>query len=431
MTYKLEIIKKLKTKKATISVIGLGYVGLPLLERFFYKGYKCIGIDSDLKKIGSLNKKYKGVSKKMKQRILFSNEYKNLLHADIIIICLPTPLKVNKSPDLSYIKSALKSLKPFLKKGQALSLESTTYPETTEEIIVPFIKKLQFEISKNFFVIYSPERESPLLVRNLDSKYILYNTPKICSEYSDNCYKVGYNIYCQIVKKVVRANSIKNAEMAKMVENIYRAVNIGLVNELKMLAHKMKIDIHEVLRLAGTKPFGFTKFTPGPGLGGHCIPIDPFYLNWKAKQYNFDTKFIKLAGKINGEVTEWVLKNMYLILKKHKIDLKTVKILIIGVAYKKNIDDIRESPAIVIMKNLIKKKIKYDYCDPHIPVVQINGVNKKSISLNYNKFKSYNLSIIITDHDAFNKKKLISKCKILLDTRGMIKKPKKDNFYSL
>ena len=427
--------KKIKQKKAIVAIVGLGYVGMPLLARFYEKGFNTIGIDIDKKKISDFKKKkinsfyFKNLFKKNKSKNLnFTTDFSNAKTADIIILCLPTPLKKNKSPDVSYIKEALKKLAPYLKKGQALSLESTTYPETTEEILVPFLKKLKFKISEDYFLIYSPERESPVLKKK-KNKFSLFNTPKICSGYSSNCLSIGGVLYSQVVKTVVKTNSTTKAEFAKMIENIYRAVNIGLINELKMLSQKMNINIHDVIDLAGTKPFGFTKFIPGPGLGGHCIPIDPYYLSWRAKKYKFETKFIRLAGDINQKVTNWTINNVIKIIKKKKINLKQCKILLLGVAYKANIDDLRESPALKIISDFKKKKIKFDYCDPYIN--KIKNLNLKSIKLNYQNFKSYDCVVLLTDHSIFNKKKLINHSKLIIDTRGYLKNFKQNKLFHL
>jgi UDP-N-acetyl-D-glucosamine dehydrogenase len=431
------LYKKIQKKEAVIAVVGLGYVGQPLISQFSSKDFNCLGIDIDKKKINNLKKKsltsrhinkLKNIQKGKK--IVYTSDFSKVKNADIIILCLPTPLKKNKSPDMSFILSSLKSLGPYLNKGQAISLESTTYPETTEEIIVPFLEKKKFDISKNFFVIYSPERESPIFNKK-NNKYNLYNTPKICSGISKECVEIGILLYSKILKKVIKSNSTKSAEMAKMIENIYRAVNIGLVNELKMICHKMNINIHEVIELADTKPFGYTKFVPGPGLGGHCIPIDPFYLTWKAKQYNCDTKFIKLAGTINENVTTWTNNNILKILKKNKIDQNKCKILFLGAAYKGDIDDLRESPALKIMDFFSKKKISFDYCDPYIKKINFNNLKLKSVNLNYKSFSKYDCVVIVTDHTIFDNNKLLKNSKILIDTRGSLKNKNFKNLYTL
>ncbi len=333
-------------------------MGSAIIEKFNNKNFKTIGIDKDKYKFSILPK-----AKKMK----LTSDYKFVNLADIIIIALPTPLKKNMSPDLSYIISCMQKIKQYLKKGQLISLESTTYPGTTEEIILPILKKRNFTISKNFFLVYSPERISPeLKVKDKTIKYKFHNTPKIYSGYSDYCKSLGALIYKKITRKVVLASSLKMAETTKMVENIFRSINIGLVNELKMFLDKIKIDINEALDLADTKPFGFTKFDPGPGYGGHCIPLDPFYLYWLAKKNNFKLKFIKTSGMVNKEVINWITNKILKFIKIKKIKLFEKKILILGVAYKANIDDTRESPAFKIAEKLKKNGYDFEYSDPYV-----------------------------------------------------------------
>ena len=422
---------KLISKKATIAVIGLGYVGLPLLIQFYRKGFKCIGLDNNKNKISSFSKKrfedgfFRSVFKKKTKhsvnnlkKITFSSDYSLISNVDVIIICLPTPVFKNKKPNLKIIDSSLKQMSKFLKKGQLISFESTVSPGTTNKLLGIFLeKKKQFKISEDFFLVYSPERENPV-IKNLNQRFNFYNTPKICSGYSLKCANLGVLMYSKIIKTVIKTSSIKNAEMAKMIENIYRATNIGLVNELKMLCYKMNLDIHEILKLAGTKPFGFTTFTPGPGIGGHCIPIDPHYLIHEAKNYNFDLKFVNESMKINENITKWCINQIEKIFIKKKINNKKLKILFLGAAYKANIDDLRESPAIKFFKYFSKRMIKFDYCDPHIPMIRGNGFFKSSIKLNYDNFKSYSALILLTDHSIFNKKLILKNSKLIIDTRG-------------
>lgn len=442
MYYKI-LKNKLISKKANIAIIGLGYVGLPLLIQFYRKGYNCIGIDNNSKKIKSfLNQKFednyfKFIFKKKRRhsvkkfkKIEFSNKYSSILKADIIIMCLPTPIFKNKKPNLNFVTSSLNQMNKYLKKGQLISLESTVSPGTTSKILANFLKKKKFNLSKDFFLVYSPERENPV-IKNMNQKYNFYNTPKICSGYSSKCSNLGSLMYSKILKTVVKTESIKNAEMSKMIENIYRAINIGLVNELKMLCDKMKIDIHEVLRLAGTKPFGFTSFKPGPGIGGHCIPIDPYYLVTEAKNYNFKTKFINEAIKSSEKVTKWCLNKIENIFIKEKINKKKSKILFLGAAYKANIDDIRESPAIKFFDYFTKKKINFDYCDPYISKVENDNFTKKSINLNYKSFKKYDVIILLTDHNLFNKKKIIKNSNMIIDTRGYFQKNEQKKIYTI
>ncbi len=419
------LIDKIRNKDASIGVIGLGYVGIPLIKRFVDEKFNVIGFDNDTKKIKLLKKSssyIKHISDDtiksiISKKFTATSNYKAIKDVDIIIICVPTPLKNNKTPDLSYIKSSIISILPYVRKGQTIALESTTYPGTTdEEILIP-IQKKNLTPGKDFFIVYSPEREDP---GNIN--YYTKNTPKIVGGYSKNCLAVGEAIYNSIIDKVIPVSSTKTAEMVKLLENIYRAVNVGLVNEMKIVADKMKIDIHEVIAAAATKPFGFNAFYPGPGLGGHCIPIDPFYLTWKAKEYGVDTKFIQLAGKINSDMPKWVIKKVNSALKIINVKPKDSKILILGLAYKKNIDDFRESPAVEILK-LIKRKVKkIDYSDPYIPEFKLSDKNKiilKSRKLKKGLISSYDLILLCTDHDEFPYKLIRENAKVIVDTRNV------------
>jgi UDP-N-acetyl-D-glucosamine dehydrogenase len=441
MYYK-NLKKKIVNKDATIAVVGLGYVGLPLLIQFYRKGFSCIGIDRDKSKINSLSKDklknyyFKSIFKKKNKhsvkslkKIKFSYKYSLINKADCIIMCLPTPITKLKKPDLSYITSSLTSMGPYLKKGQLISLESTVSPGTTEKILGKYlINKKKFIISDNFFLVYSPERENPV-IENLKQKFNFYNTPKICSGFSNKCAQVGFLLYSRAIKTVVKTHSLKNAEMAKMIENVYRSVNIGLVNELKMLSDKMNINIHEVLNLADTKPFGFTKFKPGPGIGGHCIPIDPYYLIWEAEQKNFKVDFIKKAVEINENITDWCLDKIEKIIRDQKIQIKNEKILILGAAYKANIDDLRESPSLKFFQYFKKHKIKFDYCDPLIPYIK--KFKKSSIKLDYKIFNKYALVLILTDHSFFDKEMIIKNSKLIIDTRGYFLRNINEKIFSI
>ena len=438
--YYLDLKKKINTKKAKILVAGLGYVGFPLLMQFFRKGFNCIGFDIDEKKIKQLKKnKYSGdyfkkiMSKRKKhsknlKNLEFSSNYEKIKEADIIIVSLPTPINKLKKPDLSVVKNFLKNIKNHIKTGQLISFESTVAPGTTIKIFGEFIRKNNFNLSKDFFLVYSPERENPV-IGNLNQKLTLYNIPKVCSGFSKSCTDLGCLLYSKIVKKVVRTEKIESAEMSKMVENVYRSINIGLANELKIISNKMKINIFEVLRLASTKPFGFTSFAPGPGVGGHCIPIDPYYLIDKAKEFNHYSKFIRLSLKINEEITNITIKNILNLFKNKDISKKD-RILFLGAAYKGNIDDIRESPATKIIYHFYKNKFKCHYCDPYIKRFEKNKINFKSIKLNYSLFKKYAATIILTDHDKFNRKKILKNSKVVIDTRGFLKNLKSQKIFN-
>ena len=423
-------ILKIKKKEFSVCVIGLGYVGLPLASRLLKKKIKLFGIDTDSKKINLL-RKGKSYIKSHDQSITkyfkknpdnLSTDYEIVSKCDVIIVCLPTPLKPNSTkPDMSFVFNCAKNLKKFIKDNHVVILESTVYPGATREFGNKIIKK-NFNLGKNLFLGYSPERENPG-----DKNFSYRSTPKVISGYSDNCKIIIKNIYNLFVKRTVLVNKIEEAELSKLLENLYRAVNIGLVNEMKIICNKLGIDIFNTIDAASTKNFGFEKFLPGPGLGGHCIPIDPFYLSWISKKNGYEPKFIKLAGIINSQIPNWTIKQL---LKVIKIKKKT-KILLLGVAYKKDIDDDRESPSFEFIKILNKKKIKYDYCDPYFPKLR-KGRNiskiKFSIKLTKQNLKKYDATILLTDHSNFDYDLIANNSKIILDTRGKFKSTKfKDN----
>ena len=410
--------------------MGLGYVGLPLAKAFSMRKIQTIGFDIDRAKIKKLRK---GISyiryfsnitvrKMNKNGFTCFYDFKKIRDLDAIILCLPTPLKKNKSPEMKFIKYSLNKIYKYLKEGQILSLESTTYPGTSRDIIEPILKK-KFDLGKNFYLIYSPEREDPG-----NKKFSVSNIPKILGGYSKKCQKYGIQLYSLIAKKIVPVSSIQTAEFVKIYENIFRSINISLVNELKMLASIMKLDIYEIIKAAKTKPFGFKAFYPGPGYGGHCIPLDPFLLSWKAKQLNFDTKFIKLSGEINT----YIIRRIFNKIKK-LINKKKTKILIMGVAYKKNIDDYRESPALKIFQLLNNEKIKYSYYDPYVPEINSTYYNlkKKSLKSYKDNISDYELVVILTDHDVIDYKLLQKKSRTIIDTRGMYGFGKFENVLSL
>jgi len=341
-----------------------------------------------------------------------------LSQPDVIIICVPTPLGPHREPDLRFIKATGEEIAKYLRKDQLVSLESTTYPGTTKEFLLPILEKKGMKAGKDFFVVYSPERIDPG-----NKKYKFEDVPKIVGGITKRCLAVGVLLYSQIVKKVVPVSSCEVAESAKLVENIYRAVNIALVNELKILFDKMGIDIWEIINAASTKPFGFHPFYPGPGLGGHCIPIDPFYLTWKAKEYDIHTKFIELAGEINTQMPYYVVGKTMEALNKYGKTLKESKILIIGIAYKKDVDDIRESPGIKIMKIFEKKGAKkVDYYDPFVPAVEKSRQIEKplySINFTLSTISRYDVIVIVTAHSSIDYKKLYKNAKLIIDTRNV------------
>ncbi len=425
------LLSKIQNNNSVIGVIGLGYVGLPLILRFAESGFKTIGFDIDESKVAKLNagdSYIKHVTKeKIKHAIKLgfkaSSDFSNISKVDVIIICVPTPLGIHNEPDLSYIKTTLELIKSYFKKGQLLILESTTYPGTTEEEIIPVVEKLNYKIGSDFFIGYSPEREDPG-----NKKFTTKNIPKIVSGHTKNCLMLTQNLYSKIVDKTVPVSSTRVAEMTKIFENIYRAVNIGLVNELKVIADKMGIDIYEVIIAAATKPFGFTPYYPGPGLGGHCIPIDPYYLAWKAKEVGINSRFIELAGEINTSMIDYVIGKIITTLNDKGKSIKNSNILLLGLAYKKNVDDLRESPSLAILDILLHLGAKVKFSDPHInkiPKGRKYAFDLTSQKLNRKLLSSSDLVVLLTDHDDFNYDLILNESKLIIDTRGKLKKEKK------
>ena len=420
--------KKIDAKSANIGIIGLGYVGLPLAMCFAKSGFKVKGFETDKTKVKQLSvgKSYinhisdESIKLLLKKKFKATTTFSEIAQMDAIIICVPTPINIKKEPDLSYISDAINSIKNFLRQDQLISLESTTYPGTTEEKILPYIKELNLNVGKNFFLIYSPEREDPG-----NKKFNTKNIPKIVSGFSENCKKMGELLYKNIVDEVVVVSSLKVAEFTKLMENIHRSVNIGLVNEMKIIASKMGIDIHESIQAASTKPFGFTAYHPGPGVGGHCIPVDPYYLLWKAKKYNLKSNIIKSAVAVNDNMPIHIFKKIKEILQQKKINFANAEILLLGAAYKKNIDDIRESPTLKILPHLIKAGLKVKYSDPYIAKLSIKYNKKKiiykSIKLNKKEISRFDLVIILTAHDLFDYKLIYENARLIADTRNVIK----------
>jgi len=421
-----QLINKLESRDALISIIGLGYVGLPLALSFLRKGYSVLGLDIDLTKLKKIRegKSYiehidlKQIPNLIEEEKFYcSSDFSAVSEADAVIFCLPTPLDKNREPDLSFVMDSLNKIAPHLKGNQVLSLESTTYPGTTEELLRPLLESQGWTVGKNIFLVYSPEREDPG-----NEEFENDTIPKLCSGVTEECLEVGISLYSQIIDKVIPVSSTKVAEMAKILENTYRAVNIALINELKVVADKMDIDIYEVVNAAASKPFGFKPFYPGPGVGGHCIPIDPFYLTWKAKEFGINTKFIELAGEVNNSMVGFTVSKVKLALNSLDKDFHNSKILVLGLSYKKNIDDLRESPALEILSSLKNLGSKVDYSDPHIPVLpelrQYN-FNLKSIEVSEETLKAYDCVLITTDHDKFAWEDIKNNSKTIVDTRGV------------
>ncbi len=433
---KERLIKKIKNRQSVIGIVGLGYVGLPLMLRFTEMGFAVLGFDIDEVKVAKLGsgESYIGhipstvIAERLQQEVqlgkdtvvpLFAatGDYSRASEADVLILCVPTPLNRHREPDLSFVRNTIDSLLPHLRSGQMLSLESTTYPGTTEEELRSRIEESGFGIGTDIFLVYSPEREDPG-----NPIYNTRNIPKVCGGSTKECLEVGQALYGEVVDQVVPLSSTRAAELTKLLENIYRAVNIGLVNELKIVADRMGIDIREVIDAAATKPFGFTPFYPGPGLGGHCIPIDPFYLTWKAREYGINTRFIELAGEVNAAMPHWVVGKVTDALNERGRSLKGAKILVLGLAYKKNVDDPRESPAMEIMEILQGKGAELSYSDPHVPVfpkMRRYQFELESRELTQEALASVDCVLLVTDHDAFSYDFIAAHAPLIVDTRGV------------
>lgn len=425
----MDLINKLANKEATIGIVGLGYVGLPLGLSFVANQYKVLGFDVDQHKVDLINK---GVSyiehidaNAIKAAVgvgllTASADFSDASSCDALILCVPTPLNRHHEPDMSFVTNTVDALLPHIRKGQVLSLESTTYPGTTEEVVKPRLEAQGFRVGKDIFLVYSPERED-----SGNAEFSTVNIPKIVGGTTPACLQAGMALYISAVEEVITVRSTKVAEFAKLLENIYRSVNIGLVNELKIAADRMGIDIWEVIEAAKTKPFGFKAFYPGPGLGGHCIPIDPFYLTWKAREYGVHTRFIELAGEINESMPSYVIQKVGEALNFKAKPVKESKILLMGLAYKENVDDMRESSTFRLMDGLQALGAQVDFYDPHIPVIlpsreHTEWTGCKSIEWSSETVAAYDCVVIVTNHSCFNLKELAEFADLIVDTRNAL-----------
>jgi UDP-N-acetyl-D-glucosamine dehydrogenase len=423
--YLEQLTARLSERTALIGIIGLGYVGLPLTLRYAEAGFRVLGIDIDGSKVERLNRGESyinhvpaaDIARARSQGFEATTDFTRAGEPDALIICVPTPLNPYREPDLSFVLETTEALLPFMRPGQVLSLESTTYPGTTEEELKPRLESRSFVIGRDIFLVFSPEREDP---GNPD--FHTRTIPKVCGGVTPACLEAGVALYSAAIDRVVPVSSTRAAELTKLLENIHRAVNIGLVNEMKIIADRMKIDIHEVIRAAATKPFGFTPYYPGPGLGGHCIPIDPFYLTWKAREYGLHTRFIALAGEINSDMPHWVVSKLTDALNQRGKAVMGSRVLVLGIAYKKDVEDMRESPSVELMEILRDKGAVVDYADPHVPVfprMREHHFDLKSVELTPQRIASYDVVLLATAHSAFDYDLVRQYASLIVDTRGV------------
>jgi len=433
----MDLKKKIQTDNFSVGIIGLGYVGLPLALEFAAKGIKVTGFDLDIEKVRIINKEKRSYIKHIssdkireqvrRKTLSATSDFSGLKKADVVIICVPTPLNINREPDLSYVINSTKEIARYLRPGHLISLESTTFPGTTDEDMLNILNKTGLKAGRDYYLCFSPEREDPN-----NPNYTTSTIPKIVGGYSKKCRELGVLVYSKVIQKVVPVSSTKAAEAAKLLENIYRSINIALVNELKMVFDRMGIDIWEVIRAASTKPFGFTPFYPGPGLGGHCIPIDPFYLTWKAREFDISSKFIELAGEINTSMPFFVIEKVIHALNYHMKSIKGSKILILGLAYKKDIDDLRESPSLKLIELLQEHGAKVDYNDEYvtsIPKLRNYSFRKKSVKITQSNLKKYDLVLLSTDHSYYDYGMILKNSGIIVDTRNGFNKFKSKKIY--
>jgi UDP-N-acetyl-D-glucosamine dehydrogenase len=427
--YLEQLTERLNKRTAVIGIIGLGYVGLPLTLRYSEAGFRVLGIDIDGAKVERLNRgesyinhiKSDDIVRARERGFEATSDFTRAGEPDALIICVPTPLNAYREPDLSFVLDTADALLPFMRPGQVLSLESTTYPGTTDEELKPRLESRGFVIGRDAFLVFSPEREDPG-----NPNFHTRTIPKVCGGVTAACLEAGVALYSPAIDHVVPVSSTRAAELTKLLENIHRAVNIGLVNEMKVIADRMDIDIHEVIRAAATKPFGFTAYYPGPGLGGHCIPIDPFYLTWKARQYGLHTRFIELAGEINSDMPHWVVGKVTDALNQRGKAVMSSRILVLGIAYKKDVEDMRESPSVELMEILRDKGAVVDYADPHVPSfprMREHYFDLKSVELNPQTIASYDVVLLATAHSAFDYELIRQYASLIVDTRGVYLAP--------
>lgn len=417
--------KRLLDRTAVIGVVGMGYVGQPLAIRYASLGYKVLGLDIDTEKVDLLNAGRTSIehigdaaiTKAKLAGLECSTDFSRAREADALILCVPTPLNKHREPDIGFVIATTEALVPHLRPGQIVSLESTTYPGTTEEELLPRIAASGLRVGQDVFLVYSPEREDPG-----NAKFTTSSIPKVIGGHTPLCLDIATKLYGQAIDRIVPVSSTRAAEMTKLLENIHRAVNIGLVNEMKIVADRMGIDIFEVIDAAATKPFGFAPYYPGPGLGGHCIPIDPFYLTWKARAYGIHTRFIELSGEINQSMPDYVFGKLVTALNERGKALKGSKVLVLGIAYKKNVDDMRESPAVHIMERIRSAGAALAYSDPHVPTfpkMREHKFDLSSVAITPKTLGEFDAVVLATDHAKFDYEIIREHSKLIIDSRGV------------
>ena len=420
----LKLIEKIRSKDAVIGIVGLGYVGLPLVLRFSEMGFRVLGFDIAQDKIDMMmagrspieHISHERLSAAVDAGFEATSDFSRAGEADALILCVPTPLNKYREPDLSFVINTVESLVPHIRADQLMSLESTTYPGTTVEELAPRIASRGLTIGTDYFLVYSPEREDP---GNAD--FTTHTIPKVCGGHTPACLEAGMALYGSVIDRIVPVSSTQVAELTKLLENIHRAVNIGLVNEMKIVADRMGINIREVIDAAATKPFGFVPYYPGPGLGGHCIPIDPFYLTWKAREYGVSTRFIELAGEVNGAMPDYVVGKIKGALNDRFKAVRGSKSLVLGIAYKPNVDDMRESPSVFIMEKLRDLGADVAYADPHVPVfppMREHRFDLKSVEVSPDTLKVYDCVLLATDHAKFDYAMIAGHAPLIVDARG-------------
>ena len=408
-----KLLEAIEQKKARICILGLGYVGLPLAQRFAEVGFPVLGIDVDEAKVEKIKN---GISRgsSNSHSIQASTDSSLLTEADVAIICVPTPLSKTRDPDLSLVLEAGRTIARHLHPGQLVVLESTTYPGTTRELLLPLFEEKGFKAGKDFSLAYSPERMDPG-----NESFNLINTPKVVAGITSTCSELAQKLYGQIVAQVVPVSNTDTAEMVKLLENTFRSINIALVNEFAVMCHRLGLNVWEVINAAASKPFGFMPFYPGPGLGGHCIPVDPNYLSWKLKLLAYQARLIELADEINREMPRFVIEKVVEALNRERKSVRGSKILVLGVGYKKDSDDIRESPALDVMKLLHERGAKISYHDPHVPQLTFENQRLRSVSLNSQSLSSSDIVVVITDHTGFNVEEIVEYSRLIIDTRNL------------